>query len=102
MLRRELAKLDKIGRNITLNKYNPVPTEMHIQACCKRHPNCRHKVECLRLWDEWSERAPVSYEPIKFERMMGEISPLFWIPVLILGLQRDSWELPQSRLIEEV
>ena len=103
VLQAQLDKLASLGRNITLQSYpNPEWVEMRINACCKRHPHCRDKDGCVALWDTWSELAPIRYSPMSFERFMEGIPSLYWLPVLILGIKRDSWELPQSRLQEEI
>ena len=102
VLQTQIEKVIRLGRNITLRGYSPEWTEMRINACCKRHPNCRDKDRCVELWDMWSEIAPVRYSPAAFERYVEGIPTLFWLPVLVLGIKKESWELPQSRLTEEI
>jgi hypothetical protein len=102
VLSRAIQRLDELGVCASLQTYKPEWVEMRINACCKRHPHCRDEVRCVRLWDMWSEIAPVRYSPMSFERFMEGTPSLYWLPVLILGIKRDSWELPQSRLTEEI
>jgi len=102
VLQAALNRLASLGRNISLQDYTPEWVEMRINACCKRHPHCRDKDRCVELWDRWSEIAPVRYSPASFERYVEGIPTLFWLPVLVLGIKKESWELPQSRLMEEI
>lgn len=103
LLKKELKTITKIGyEKINNQNYNSFRVERKITACCKKHPRCRNEAECVALWDTWSERAPIIYEPIAFEKMLARGTPLGWIPILTLGIQRDSWVLPQSTLTEEI
>ena len=102
VLTRALQRLSALGRYVSLRTYEPKWVEMRINACCKRHPHCKDKDRCIELWDMWSELAPVRYSPASFEKFMEGTPSLYWLPVLILGAKKESWELPQSRLTEEI
>lgn len=94
ILDKELKVLSKLGHNATVENYKPDRVEMKIQACCKKHPVCRYAERCRQLFYLWSERAPIKYAPMEFERMLKDVPTLDWMPILILGIRKTSWELP--------
>lgn len=94
ILDRELKVLHKLGHNATVENYKPDRVEREIVDCCKQHPVCRDLEVCKELFDLWSIRAPIEYSPMEFERTLKDKPTLDWMPILILGICKDSWELP--------
>ena len=89
VLRRELERLNDLGRSATVETYKPERVERAINACCKEHRlwrgkqgTCRYEALCTRLWDRWSEEAPISYSPAVIDRLIirARTQGVEWLP----------------------
>lgn len=84
ILTREIERLADFERRhdkrMTVGEYRPERVETQIGWCCKRHPRCGYKKWCVKLWDIWSENAPIEYAPAEFERALRDMVSGGWLP----------------------
>ena len=87
VLRRELERLNDLGRSATVENYKPERVERAVNACCKQHRiwrgkqgMCRYEALCKELYDRWSDEAPISYSPAIIDKLIRSMDTGDWMP----------------------